>query len=998
MRTRFFLGLLIFVSGAIDATVILRGNKDAVETQSFSFNLAHHDQTRSANQFALYTYVAAAPSAVGSSGEFAIARVSRDTNQFIPMAPQTINFNPGKEQKEIDGEKKVVSVANEIVNPFYNNGVTFFSWINGGDEMLGGSAEKLIMVAQNDLQTIYCLNNFNETSPKNNLLVSAHNFAFVRPGSQNIPDSTGALSSGIIGLTAEAPHIFATVKPTDTGSVFGDVGSGVVLIVDGIIENFFNGPTVIDAPTFSARKQGNRAAALDITSDFLRINSNLAGMGQVVDMHWFEQVGRLYVVLQITGGAAGTDGGRAIAAGRIVQELVTSNNDKGETISTVKKTKFVLEEIAPLAAFDSTLNKVVGGVGSNVQISLHKVRGMYASSSLPYLIGVGGVGTPSNTKRTVFALPLVALNTEQSKIGTIAKKDAVPEDFFGKASGSNISLFLSRGITQPATVPADMPLSTDAAVQVGGGDLLNGDIVDLQVYQDTVWVTVQNGSGNQRPGIFYSHALFDELGKIKGWTIWQREAGTTNKVLGMEFDPLTANKIFLSADESGNVRTVNRTEWGKGDGFAPIVSAIDESLIVANGGVQGLFDFVVTSTALGTQTPGLNTISMLIATGLKRVLLFETSRVESGVVIPNQGSDFGHLESFEQGTITKTFPTGNKMILISGGALDALGAINAAEIARDGASGLNGWILVGGVGGVAILSQNDGDGWDATTQLNPGFDGLVSGMSFKEFGDYTFVRKIVNDGQFLYILTDTKLDRIDLTVGTPGLGIISPVTIAQAQEVAGVGGSFIDMVISEKLALLATSAGLIRISDGQNVQTATNPFWQQVATPEGSGPVRQLIAQSTTGRAQDISKKAVGGTLYALSAFRGKNQAQLFRYAIQETATTAVSGSTVVKLPDIFVKNVPSFFASFGSFRSILATDGAIFMGSVGKQLENDALVTVLNSLRTVGIYTGYASRPLFNRQIDVGVADSMLISAFFKNSSSGSWLVGTDSGMRINE
>ena len=206
------------------------------------------------------------------------------------------------------------------------------------------------------------------------------------------------------------------------------------------------------------------------------------------------------------------------------------------------------------------------------------------------------------------------------------------------------------------------------------------------------------------------------------------------------------------------------------------------------------------------------------------------------------------------------------------------------------------------------------------------------------------------------------------------------------------------MVISEKLALLATSAGLIRISDGQNVQTATNPFWQQVATPEGSGPVRQLIAQSTTGRAQDISKKAVGGTLYALSAFRGKNQAQLFRYAVQETATSAVSGSTVVKLPDIFVKNVPSFFASFGSFRSILATDGAVFMGSVGKQLENDALVTVLNSLRTVGIYTGYASRPLFNRQIDVGVADSMLISAFFKNSSSGSWLVGTDSGMRINE
>lgn len=998
MRTRFFWGLLVFVIGTIDAAVVLHGNKDAAENQTFSFDLARHDQTRSENQFGLYTYVAAAPAAVGSSGEFAIARVARDARQFVPMAPQTINFNPTREQQEIDGEKRVVSVNHDITNPFYNNGVSFFSWLNGADTSIGGSVEKLVMVAQNDLQTVYFLNNFSETNPKNNLLISAHNLSFIRPGSQNIPDAAGALSSGIVGFTAEAPNVFTAVKPTDTGSIFGDVGSGVVLIIDGFIDNLFNGPVIVDAPTFSAvYPSGNRAAALDITSDFLKINSDLAAIGQVVDMHWFNQLGRLYVALQITGGAGGTDGGRAIAMGRIVQELVSSTNDKGETVSQLQNVRFVLEEIAPAAAFDG-LNQIVGAVGPDVQVSIHKIRGMFASTSIPYLIGVGGVGAPENTQRTVFALPLVISNKDQSKIGTIAKKDATPEDFFGKTSGSNISVFLSRGITQQASVPADMPLATDAAVQVGGGNLLNGDIVDLQVYQDTVWVTVQDADGNQLPGIFYSHALFDEEGKIKAWTIWQREAGTVDKVSGMEFDALSANKTFLSADASGNIRTVNRTQWGEGDGLAPVVQATDQSLVVAGGGVQGLFDFIVTSTALDTQTPGLKNISMLVATGLRKVLLFETSHVDAGVVIPNRGSDFGTLESFDSGTITKTFPTGNKMILIMGGVLDSLGAINAAEIARDGAAGANGWLLVGGVGGVAILSNQDGDGWDASTELASGFAGLVSGMAFKTFGDYTFVRKIVNDSQYLYILTDSKLDRIDLTLDTPGLGMISPVTIAQAQEIAGAGGSFIDLVVSEKLALIATSAGLIRISDGQNVQTATNPFWQKVETPEGSGPVRQLIAQSTTGRAQDISKKTVGGTLYVLSAFRGKNQAQIFRYAIQETAMSDISAATVVKLPDVFVKDVPSFFASFGSFRSILATDGALFMGSVGQQLENKALVTALNSLRTVGIYTGFASRPLFNRQIEVGLADTMLISSFFKNSSSGSWLVGTDDGMRINE
>jgi hypothetical protein len=545
-----------------------------------------------------------------------------------------------------------------------------------------------------------------------------------------------------------------------------------------------------------------------------------------------------------------------------------------------------------------------------------------------------------------------------------------------------------------------MPFNTDAAAQVGGGNLLNGDIVDLQVYQDTVWVTVQNPdtSSNQVPGIFYSHALFDDSGKIKGWTIWQREAGTTDQVLGMEFDPFSANKTFLSTDNSGNVRLVKRTQWGLGDGLAPIVEATNQSLLQAGGGVQGLFDFVVTSTALGTETPGLNSISMLIATGLQKVLLFETSYLSAGAVIPDQGSAFGTLTTFDSGTISQTFPTGSKMILLSGGALDALGAINAAEIARDGDSGNNGWIFAGGVGGVAVLSQANGAGWDATTKLAAGFDGLVAGMSFKQFGNYSFVRKIINDGQYLYILTGSQLDRIDLTVGTPGLGMITPTTIARAEDIGGPGGSFIDAVISEKLALLATSAGLVRIGDGQNVQTATNPVWQTVATPEGTGPVRQLLAQSTTGRAQDISKNTVGGTLYVLSAFRGKNQAQIFRYNIQETEMSDVSETTVVKLPDVFVQNVPSFFASFGLFRNILATDGSLFMGSVSQNLEDSAAVIALASVRTIGIYTSFSSRPLFSRQIDVDLAGGMVISSLFKNSSSGSWLLGTDAGMRVNE
>src|SRR5690606_14554103 len=105
--------------------------------------------------------------------------------------------------------------------------------------------------------------------------------------------------------------------------------------------------------------------------------------------------------------------------------------------------------------------------------------------------------------------------------------------------------------------------------------------------------------------------------------------------------------------------------------------------------------------------------------------------------------------------------------------------IIAAELASDGT---NGWLFVGGSHGVAVLSAADGNGWDITTGLGPDFAGLSAGMSFKQFGSYSFVRKIMHDGDFLYILTDQVLDRIDLTQGNPGLGQFTPVTVALAGE------------------------------------------------------------------------------------------------------------------------------------------------------------------------------------------------------------------------
>ena len=268
-------------------------------------------------------------------------------------------------------------------------------------------------------------------------------------------------------------------------------------------------------------------------------------------------------------------------------------------------------------------------------------------------------------------------------------------------------------------------------------------------------------------------------------------------------------------------------------------------------------------------------------------------------------------------------------------------------------------------------------------------------------GEYRFVQKIINDGNYLYILTDKKLDRIDLTADNIGLGNINPVMIADEEQILPVGaeGTFLDVVISEKLGVIATNNQIFRTNDLQNVQNVgQGALWQLVATPEGTGPVRQLTPISSSGRGQDVSKGNAGGNLYALSAYRGKNQSQIFRYSIAPTETAIVTGNTIKKLPDIFVKNIPSFFASFGIFRNIFATDGSLYFGTRSQDVDDDPVVTFLTSLATGSVQTGFQGRPLFTREINVGLENSTLITAMLKNSASGSWIVASDNGLRINE
>jgi hypothetical protein len=176
---------------------------------------------------------------------------------------------------------------------------------------------------------------------------------------------------------------------------------------------------------------------------------------------------------------------------------------------------------------------------------------MLSRKGLNYVIVLGGNGAPANTKRSVFALPLVSNPSDDANHGRLANKNALPEEWF---DGTCRYRYL-RGA---AATSADTLTSADAAAMVGGGDLAD-DIDDIFASRDAVYAVVS--SSPAQSGVYVSQALFDENGKINGWTAWERIVSPENgseMIFGAALDSVYERFLFMSGDSADNVKTVRR--------------------------------------------------------------------------------------------------------------------------------------------------------------------------------------------------------------------------------------------------------------------------------------------------------------------------------------------------------------------------------------------------------------------------------------------------------
>jgi len=431
----------------------------------------------------------------------------------------------------------------------------------------------------------------------------------------------------------------------------------------------------------------NKAAPFTGEINAIQINNSAEIISDIIDMHWDESLARLYIALQVRSNSKQNSGARAVVSCRVVNG------------------KLYFDSIVSTSALSGN-DQIVGTSNASDVVSILKVRTMHTSTLLSYLILVGGNGSSGDVSNQLYALPLVNKKNEKNgpnkKVnlafdkthGTLAKYNQDPQAYF------NRNFFTGRAFVTPAKSPSDLLTINDAAAKIGNGPVpldSGKKIKDMFVISDSVFVTIADDySSTTQPGVFYSQPIFDDLGRIISWTNWQRFA-TDNKIFGGAFDIWSGQFWYLTNSGSTGANVLNRTDWQRNEksNFQNTVNLAFKDI----GGMQGLFD-------ISKNTQGFNNFSALIATGFKQIALIETGKIKSGIFRP---------ATFNNPRIATSnvgrYPTGDANVaIIKGGILDEINNIITADIASNALNN-NHWIVVGGTDGIAILANNNGNGW-----------------------------------------------------------------------------------------------------------------------------------------------------------------------------------------------------------------------------------------------------------------------------------------------
>ena len=935
--------LLIHATMSMHASVVLPGNSTD-QTQTFS---------QSIQEYAMSPYGQCFVAAHEKGAQnFALAVSEAFHPQFAPLAPQSVTLD------------SVTSTTNPLFDAQINH-MTLMQGINPSSPA-GEILTCIAAVTAENPSSIY----FIDSIPRNPInILSIH----------ALKDASNTdTTSQIIQLTTSHNHFIYAAVTGSKNDTFGEGNSGLAIVQINEIKKEGEKSSTSVLQQMASYKINNTTPYFFIGDSTITIQDNK------ILLNWNEHIDSLYIGSTIkTHSDSGKGGAQAILQGRWIHDKIKAEDGK-EYI----KSKFELRNIVPITAYAPGVNNIIGSIGTDLEISINQILFLNTSTALHYLVIFGGLGEKNQTKRTVYALPIV--KRQDIFNGTLAKRTALPYDIYHNGYPE---YFVSRDFVEPALHPGDLFTADDIEVQVGHGPIPEGEITSIFGYKDTVYAIVNKTDDHHVSGIFQSQAIFDNLGRIKEWTAWRRvQSNFIDQIYGAEINPLNGNITLLTGSHKNNVRTVKRTTWEEhteGNTF-PIIEWLNKIFNSSNGGIQGLYDFPIQASAL-------EGVNLIIATGCNQIAIAQTGIKENGICKPLHSKELVRTPlHFINGTINQPLESSTNAIAISGGALNELQIVKAVSMA---CIGDRGYIFVGGTHGLAVLLNNNGCSFDAHIGLGNNLLGLSEGTFVKKIGSYSRIRKLICDDEngFLYIVTDSTFDRIDILASDFTKNSIIRTTLATLDgTLLNTHDIIFDAVVSRSLSLIATSRGLFHnnlLKDTRTVQSSLDIDWQHLNLPEGFNNVKQIFCITNTGREQDLTS-GTGGNIYILDTQQGTNKAQIYRFTINTKNHTKDYPYSIAILPDFFIKNVPSYFVKLPGYRAWIHTDGSLFFHERDKNMPDKPILALLPSNIHSGLHFGGANQSL----IPVDVQKTTLIQPIVRSSASGSWLLAQNNILSVNE
>jgi len=768
-----------------------------------------------------------------------------------------------------------------------------------------------------------------------------------------LKDSTGADTGGISGIAASSKLIFAAVNQTGN-AFFGGANSGIALLA----------PTKtnlspLDATTGLA---GNVATGIVGPAG----TNIVSPLGDNVILHWDRILQRLFIGLNVDNKGGGTSTANGLLVGRL-----------GAATAPALTIESAMPDVmtADLALGSDHIIGHKKSANSALKVFIQHIKTMHTSTGKVYVIVNGQVQATGNNTPTkkVFALPLVHKQfpgtplANNNDIGKITKKGNPDQDAVVTAGGDAVK-------------------ANEPAAQVGGGVDAPAAIIGMFVHADSVYVHTIDDTKATTRGIFQSSALFGTNGLIRGWTPWQRVMGAPDQVWGAGLDLPTAQFWYLTkTDTDGD--TVKVTQWNHKDNnlLGNLITKLTTEFPCCSAGIHQLFNF-------DEQTPGFKTneFSMMVATGLGKVALIQTGKLDGGFFAPTSGADFvgGALA--------------DNVKVFSPQVLKDIGPICCADVSRF--PSVSSLLFVGGYNGVAVLSKSDGLGWVNLDDAQ--FTAFPGDFTFKKLGSFKHVHKIVATRDHLYILTPQALYRIDLS--TNKFKSISPTplgaeVIATPQSLGlSACDSLLDFVVSSKLGLLATTAGLFRTVNDGDVQ-ATIPEankWIEIKTKAGFslGPVTHLSFQSKIKGSFEE-----GGNLYTVAGNMSTDLATIVRFDIKDTSGPEIDDDTVApicELKEAIDDPIRDYYYPFGEMRSAFVTDGTFGFNILPRHFDNTLLVAKINmESNLTKLRRSDQSFPIgLNPTTDGLQACNYNAGIPVQNTASGAWMLPGDWVVKINE